>query len=240
MAGTYPAPHFASVTLDTPLTVSGGGTGSSSAATARSNLGAAASGANSDITSLSGLTTPLSVAQGGTGATTAAAALTALGAAALAGNSGQTFAVANATANDEAVALGQFTQQAVYAISSQVSGSVAQNSTAYAGPISITFPAFSKTGAFRVFAQASMSFWSSGGWTAAQPLTIALWDGTKQTPLGGATPTTSYYQVGASGFSSPTYSTGSSVTFQVAFVAGGTSVTTPFTIFDFTLFVQDA
>ena len=72
MSGTYPAPHFASVTLDTPLTVSGGGTGSSSAATARSNLGAAASGANSDITSLTGLTAPLSLGQGGTGATTAA------------------------------------------------------------------------------------------------------------------------------------------------------------------------
>ncbi len=40
----------------------------------------AASGANSDITSLTGLTTALSVAQGGTGATTAAAARGALGA----------------------------------------------------------------------------------------------------------------------------------------------------------------
>lgn len=39
----------------------------------------AASGANSDITSLPGLTTPLSVAQGGTGATTASNARTALG-----------------------------------------------------------------------------------------------------------------------------------------------------------------
>jgi hypothetical protein len=44
-------------------------------------LGIARSGANSDITSLSGLTTPLSVGQGGTGATTATAARTALGAA---------------------------------------------------------------------------------------------------------------------------------------------------------------
>ncbi|NTA27385.1 hypothetical protein [Allorhizobium ampelinum] len=41
----------------------------------------AALGANSDITSLSGLTTALSIAQGGTGATTQSAALTALGAA---------------------------------------------------------------------------------------------------------------------------------------------------------------
>jgi hypothetical protein len=40
------------------------------ATTARGNLTAAKSGANSDITSLTGLTTPLSVAQGGTGAAT--------------------------------------------------------------------------------------------------------------------------------------------------------------------------
>jgi len=41
--------------------------------------GAAASGANADITSLTGLTTALSIAQGGTSATTAAAARAALG-----------------------------------------------------------------------------------------------------------------------------------------------------------------
>lgn len=41
--------------------------------------GLAASGANSDITSLTGLTTPLSVAQGGTASTTASDARTALG-----------------------------------------------------------------------------------------------------------------------------------------------------------------
>ncbi len=41
-----------------------------SAVTARSNLGAAKSGANSDIASLTGLTTPLSVSQGGTGVNT--------------------------------------------------------------------------------------------------------------------------------------------------------------------------
>lgn len=41
--------------------------------------GFAASGANSDITSLSGLTTPLSLAQGGTAATSAATARTSLG-----------------------------------------------------------------------------------------------------------------------------------------------------------------
>lgn len=47
----------------------------------RANLGAAASGANSDITSLTGLTTPLSVAQGGTAGTTDTAARAALSAA---------------------------------------------------------------------------------------------------------------------------------------------------------------
>ena len=64
-----------------PLAVVDGGTGSTSAAGARTNLSAAKSGANSDITSLTGLTTPLSVAQGGTNATTAAGARTSLSAA---------------------------------------------------------------------------------------------------------------------------------------------------------------
>ena len=45
-------------------------TGTLIPATARTSFGAAASGANSDITSLAGLTTPLSVAQGGTGSAT--------------------------------------------------------------------------------------------------------------------------------------------------------------------------
>lgn len=60
------------------IPVSTGGTGSTTAADARTALGAAKSGANNDITSLSGLTTALSVAQGGTGATTANAALNTL------------------------------------------------------------------------------------------------------------------------------------------------------------------
>jgi hypothetical protein len=68
------------------VALSNGGTGATTAEGARTNLGAAASGANWDITSLTGLTTALSIAQGGTGATSAANARTNLGAAASGAN----------------------------------------------------------------------------------------------------------------------------------------------------------
>lgn len=51
------------------LAIAGGGTGAETASAARTNLGAATSGANSDITSLTGLTTALSTSQGGTALT---------------------------------------------------------------------------------------------------------------------------------------------------------------------------
>lgn len=69
------------------LPVVNGGTGGASPSASRSSLGAAESGANSDITSLTGLTTALSVTQGGTGAISAGGALTNLGAAASGSNS---------------------------------------------------------------------------------------------------------------------------------------------------------
>ncbi len=52
------------------VAVANGGTGAVTAPLARAALSAAVLGANSDITSLSGLTTALTVGQGGTGATT--------------------------------------------------------------------------------------------------------------------------------------------------------------------------
>jgi hypothetical protein len=58
-----------------PLSVSVGGTGATAANIARNNLGAAKSGSNSDISSLSGLTTALSITQGGTGDTTSSGGL---------------------------------------------------------------------------------------------------------------------------------------------------------------------
>ena len=58
------------VSASTTLGLNFGGTGATTATGARTNLAAAASGANSDITSLSGLTTALSIGQGGTGTTT--------------------------------------------------------------------------------------------------------------------------------------------------------------------------
>lgn len=66
------------VTVAGTLNIANGGTGATSASQARTSLSAATSGANSDITSLSGLTTPLSIAQGGTASNTAADARTAL------------------------------------------------------------------------------------------------------------------------------------------------------------------
>jgi hypothetical protein len=69
------------------LGIGQGGTGATTAPAARAALGAAASGVNTDITQITGLTTPLSVTQGGTGANNAPAARANLSAAASGANS---------------------------------------------------------------------------------------------------------------------------------------------------------
>lgn len=94
-----------SLNTATPLSVSVGGTGANNAATARNNLGAAKLGANSDISSLSGLTTPLSISQGGSGANTADGALR------------------NLQGINSAVGVGAIGEQVVYQGSVLVSGS---------------------------------------------------------------------------------------------------------------------
>mgnify|MGYP001204544401 CR=1 FL=1 len=88
-----------------PLTVSLGGTGASTANIARNNLGAAKNGANSDISSLSGLTTALSISQGGTGDSTASGAL------------------ANLQGLNAAVGVGASGEQVVFQTSALVAGS---------------------------------------------------------------------------------------------------------------------
>ncbi|MDH2510720.1 phage tail protein [Acinetobacter baumannii] len=71
------SPNFSQV--QGTAAISQGGTGAITAAEARSNLGAAEKGVNTDITEMKGLTTPLSIAQGGTGANSAISAKVALG-----------------------------------------------------------------------------------------------------------------------------------------------------------------
>lgn len=106
--------------LALPIAISQGGTGATNISAARTNLGAtsvgvalftaanatagrvalsaAAAGANSDITSLSGLTTPLSVPQGGTGVATITGVVKGNGTSALSAASAGTDFVAPATA----------------------------------------------------------------------------------------------------------------------------------------------
>lgn len=68
ISGANPITTSGTFTLGGVLNIASGGTGATTAAGARAAFSAAKSGANSDITSLSGLTTPLSPTQGGTGA----------------------------------------------------------------------------------------------------------------------------------------------------------------------------
>lgn len=133
------APGSLTVALTVPIPVADGGTGGTTAATARANLSAAQSGANSDITSLSGLTTPLSIAQGGTGANNAATALSNLG--------GVTAAQAAAAAPVQSVfgRIGTVTVQTGDYSVGQVTGAAALAGAAFTGAVSVA-GAFTQTG----------------------------------------------------------------------------------------------
>jgi hypothetical protein len=72
-SGNIALDSLGNISFTGTLGVLNGGTGATSPSTARTSLSAAASGANADITSLSGLSTALTVLQGGTGATSLAA-----------------------------------------------------------------------------------------------------------------------------------------------------------------------
>lgn len=108
--------------------IGSGGNAPTTPSIVRSNIGAAVSGANNDITSLTGLTTALSVSQGGTGAKTASDARTNLAVAGLAdantfSGTGNQFTdpliVPNASLSTHAIPKGQ--ADGLYASSTYVS-----------------------------------------------------------------------------------------------------------------------
>jgi hypothetical protein len=97
-----PSPVALASDVSGTLAVANGGTAASTPAGARASLGTAASGANTDITSLAGLTTPLTAPQGGTGTSAYspgdllyASAVNALGRRSI-GSTGQVLTVSNA------------------------------------------------------------------------------------------------------------------------------------------------
>lgn len=97
-------PQVITINFSSAIGIGSGGTGATTAPTALANLGGAAKGVNSDITSLTGLSTPLSIAQGGTGSATAAAARTALGLGSMATQGANAVAITGGTASLSTIA----------------------------------------------------------------------------------------------------------------------------------------
>jgi len=132
------------ITGITDLAVADGGTGASTATDARTNLSAAKSGANSDITSITGLTTALTVAQGGTGAATLTANNVVLGN----GTSAVQF-VAPGTSGNVLVSNGSTWSSGSAGVTSAVAGSgISVSSATGAVTISTAAPAFNDIGSY--------------------------------------------------------------------------------------------
>jgi hypothetical protein len=146
--GTVTIPTVAisagTITGITDLAVADGGTGASTATDARTNLSAAKSGANSDITSITGLTTALTVAQGGTGAATLTANNVVLGN----GTSAVQF-VAPGTAGNVLVSNGSTWASGSAGVTSAVAGTgIAVSGATGAVTISAAAPAFDAIGSY--------------------------------------------------------------------------------------------
>jgi hypothetical protein len=148
--GTVTIPTVAisagTITGITDLAVADGGTGASTAANARTNLSAASSGANSDITSITGLTTALTVAQGGTGAATLTANNVVLGN----GTSAVQF-VAPSTAGNVLVSNGTTWTSGSAGVTSAVAGSgIAVSAATGAVTISAIALSFNAVGSYAI------------------------------------------------------------------------------------------
>lgn len=180
--------------LAVPIAISQGGTGATNISTARTNLGAtsvgvalftaadatagrvalsaAAAGANSDITSLSGLTTPLSVPQGGTGVATITGIVKGSGTSALSAATAGTDYVAPGTATT-------FTATQTFTGSTSVPAEIVRN---IVEPVTVSATAATGTIALYPSAQSvlyyttnsSANFTVNLAWSAGTSMNTAL------------------------------------------------------------------
>jgi hypothetical protein len=190
------------------VAVANGGTGATTASGARTNLGAAASGANSDITSLSGLTTPLSIGQGGTGANSAATARTNLGA-----------GTVNSVGTGTGLAGGPITTSGTISLLAATAGTLGgvKAPTCAAGS---HFSGIAVDGTLSCSADATTSSLSfsaiTSGTSSGQSLVVG--NGSTLAPTGTGTITAT---------SAATATLAGNVTGLVAIANGGTGITTP-------------
>lgn len=144
--------------------------------------------------------------------------------------------VGNASASAHAVALGQFETMAQYVAtqSGTVGGPIVLGSTYNVSSVAITFPAFSKTGKFRVFVQMVGSAFSQTANVECQ-MSNQLWDGAATTFNGN--PWNVYKKNSGygvcftdSGITLQTYTPGSTVTFTQRVAIPSTNEDTQFVI----------